>query len=234
MALLFKHLTSRFRPSLRAFTTNSKPGEKPKPSSSQRYTGRLFDPELFDSPIKDINKFFYPMPELDLNYISYNAETQEYQLKVIKSTDYFHKKRVVLLGFVGAFIPECTDIFLPSWADAFAQYQKEFDMDEFIGVSANDVYVMQAFAKKLDFKEKMSYIADPNLALTTAFEKVADLNDINFGFRSQRYTGFLINNKVTSIHQCAYNRLMYVEAMGPEYIEELCNDPFIKSRFFHK
>ena len=248
MALLFTHLSKRFKPSLRAFSSNSggsnsdsgssesghkSQGERQK-AKKEKYTGRLFDPDLFDSPYKNINKFYYPMPDIPLNYIRYNPENSSYELKTIKSTEHFAHKRVVLLGFVGAFIPECTDIFLPSWARAFKRYQNEFDMDEFVAVSTNDVYVMQAFAKKMDLKENMSYIADNNLALTTALEKVADLSDIQYGLRSERYTGFLINNKVTSIHQCAYNRLFYVEAMGPEYIEKIAKDPYIKPRFFLK
>jgi len=248
MALLFNHLSKRFKPSLRAFSSNTggsnndsgssgsgqtKQGERSK-AKKEKYTGRLFDADLFESPYKDINKFYYLMPDIPLNYIHYNPENSSYELKTIKSTEHFAHKRVVLLGFVGAFIPECTDIFLPSWAWAFKRYQKEFDMDEFVAVSTNDVYVMQAFAKKMDLKENMSYIADTNLALTTALEKVADLSDIQFGLRSERYTGFLINNKVTSIHQCAYNHLFYVESMGPEYIEKIAKDPYIKPRFFLK
>ena len=248
MALLFNHLSKRFKPSLRAFSSNSdgskngsessrsghtNQGERTK-AKKEKYTGRLFDPDLFESPYKDINKFYYLLPDIPLNYIRYNPENSSYELKTIKSTEHFAHKRVVLLGFVGAFIPECTNIFLPSWARAFKRYQTEFDMDEFVAVSTNDVYVMQAFAKNMNLKENMSYIADSNLALTRALEKAADLSDIQFGIRSERYTGFLINNKVTSIHQCAYNHLFYVEAMGPEYIEKIAKDPFIKPRFFFK
>lgn len=100
------------------------------------------------------------MKPLALDYIKFDPETNEYRIEHIQSREHFEKKKIICVGIVGAFVPECTEDVVWEWARCSYSFTKGQKFNEVIIVSVNDAYVMQQFAQKVDLKDRISYIAD--------------------------------------------------------------------------
>lgn len=96
----------------------------------------------------------------------------------------FKGKKVVMVGFPGAFTPVCTSTHLPEFAKLYDQFRAKGA--EVIPIAVNDAFVMKAFAEKIH--ANMSFIADPDAKLTRELDSGYDLSDKGLGFRSRRFS----------------------------------------------
>ena len=68
----------------------------------------------------------------------------------------------VLMNFMAtkAFVPECSCEVVYEWARAAKVFKKEYEIDDVTIVTMNDPYVVTHFAKKLDYEDRLNFIAD--------------------------------------------------------------------------
>ena len=75
----------------------------------------------------------------------------EKEFVTITSDDIFKNKNIVLFALPGAFTPTCNDYHLPGYELNYDELKK-LGVDEVYCLSANDPFVMKAWAKNLDLE----------------------------------------------------------------------------------
>ncbi|MFZ9457556.1 MAG: redoxin family protein, partial [Candidatus Fonsibacter ubiquis] len=89
--------------------------------------------------------------------------------------------------------PTCNDYHLPGYELNYDELKK-LGVDEIYCLSANDPFVMKAWAKNLDLK-KVKMLPDANLEFTKAMGMLTDRSASGMGQRSKRYSIY-VKNKV--------------------------------------
>ena len=107
----------------------------------------------------------------------------------------FGGKRIVMFGLPGAFTPTCSGKQLPAYEDMYEQFIATDKVDAVFCVSVNDHFVMNAWGKDLGI-QKVELIPDGNGALTRQLGMLVDKPVQNFGFRSWRYSSYIVNGIV--------------------------------------
>ena len=106
----------------------------------------------------------------------------EKEFITITSDDIFKDKTIVLFALPGAFTPTCNDYHLPGYELNYDELKK-LGIDEVYCLSANDPFVMKAWAKNLDLKKvKMLPDADRSESIPIALvnSKFASGNILTF------------------------------------------------------
>ena len=109
-------------------------------------------------------------------------------------------KKVVLFGLPGAYTSVCSAKHLPGYIDAYEAYKTK-GIDYIMCVSANDPFVMDAWGKSQNVKEKIIMIGDPFLNFTKSIGAEVDKSARGLGIRSNRYTMLIEDNKITQIQE---------------------------------
>lgn len=119
-------------------------------------------------------------------------------VQTMTTADVFAGRTVVLFAVPAAFSPTCSQTHLPS-------YVKHHDailaggVDQIACVSANDVWVLDAWASQGGAKGKVLMLSDGNLEFTRAAGMELDARVVGEGFRSQRYAARVEDGVVTEI-----------------------------------
>lgn len=119
-------------------------------------------------------------------------------VKELKTSDVFAGRKVVLFAVPAAFSPTCSQTHLPG-------YVKHHDaiiaggVDTIACVSANDVWVLDAWAAQAGAKGKILMLSDGNLEFTSAAGMELDARVVGEGFRSQRYAAVVDDGVITDI-----------------------------------
>ena len=119
-------------------------------------------------------------------------------VKTLTTDDVFADRTVLLFAVPAAFSPTCSQTHLPGYVkhhDAI----KAGGVDEIVCVSANDVWVLDAWAEQGSAKGKVLMLSDGNLEFTRAAGMELDATVVGEGFRSQRYAARVENGVVTEI-----------------------------------
>ena len=119
-------------------------------------------------------------------------------VKTLTTDDVFAGRTVLLFAVPAAFSPTCSQTHLPGYVkhhDAI----KAGGVDEIVCVSANDVWVLDAWAEQGSAKGKVLMLSDGNLEFTRAAGMELDATVVGEGFRSQRYAARVENGVVTEI-----------------------------------
>ena len=106
--------------------------------------------------------------------------TNGFSSEIVDAADYLQGKKVVIVGYPGAFTPTCMATHVPGFI-AKAEAIKAAGCDEILALSVNDPFVITAFAEKLGGKHLISYIADGNGELTKALGLELDLSVAQLG-----------------------------------------------------
>ena len=119
------------------------------------------------------------LPSALVGVVSHNGEG--FQNDIVDLADYCQGKKVVIVGYPGAFTPTCMATHVPDFI-AKAEAIKAAGCDEILALSVNDPFVITAFAEKLGGKQLINYVADGNGEFTKAAGldldlKVAQLGD---------------------------------------------------------
>ena len=102
------------------------------------------------------------------------------------SDDFFKGKRVALFAVPGAFTPTCSARHLPSYVDKAAELKAK-GIDEIVGTSVNDAFVMGAWNQHQG-SEDIKMLADGNADFAKAVGLTMDGSKFGMGERSQRYS----------------------------------------------
>ncbi len=111
----------------------------------------------------------------------------------VKSGDYFAGKRVALFAVPGAYTPTCSAKHLPSFVEKASELKGK-GIDEVVGTSVNDAFVMSAWNKEQGSKQ-ITMLADGNCEFADAIGLTFDAGKFGMGKRSQRYS-MIVNDGV--------------------------------------
>ena len=119
-------------------------------------------------------------------------------VKTLTTDDVFAGRTVLLFAVPAAFSPTCSQTHLPGYVK-YHDAIKAGGVDEIVCVSANDVWVLDAWAEQGSAKGKVLMLSDGNLEFTRAAGMELDATVVGEGFRSQRYAARVENGVVTEI-----------------------------------
>ena len=111
----------------------------------------------------------------------------------VKSGEYFAGKKVALFAVPGAYTPTCSARHLPSFVDKAAEF-KDKGVDEIVGTSVNDAFVMGAW-NEAQGSQDITMLADGNGDFAEALGLTMDGSKFGMGKRSQRYS-MIVNDGV--------------------------------------
>ena len=111
----------------------------------------------------------------------------------VRSGDYFAGKRVALFAVPGAYTPTCSARHLPSYVEK-AKELKSKGIDEVVGTSVNDAFVLGAWNKEQG-SEDITMLADGNGEFAEGLGLTMDAAKFGMGKRSQRYS-MIVNDGV--------------------------------------
>jgi len=111
--------------------------------------------------------------------------------EIVDIADYVQGKKVVIVGYPGAFTPTCQSTHVPDFISK-AESIKSAGCDEILCWSVNDPFVVSAFAEKLGGKHLVSYIADGNGELTKATGLGLDLSVAQLGDKRTKRCSILV------------------------------------------
>lgn len=109
------------------------------------------------------------------------------------SDEFFKGKRVALFAVPGAFTPTCSARHLPSYVDKAGELKAK-GIDEIVGTSVNDAFVMSAWNQHQG-SEELKMLADGNGEFAKAVGLTMDGSKFGMGERSQRYS-MVVNDGV--------------------------------------
>ena len=114
--------------------------------------------------------------------------------------EFFKDKRIVLFGLPGAYTSVCSAKHLPGYVDNYEKYKVK-GIDYVVCVSVNDPFVMDAWGKTHNVKDKILMMADPFLDFTKAIGADVDKRARGLEMRSNRYTMLIDNLKVIKLQE---------------------------------
>lgn len=135
------------------------------------------------------------IPQLQLTIVSGTAERYNIE-KDIDSVGYFSNKKIVLVGFPGAFTPTCTGNHIPEFIKLHEKFKAKGV--EVVGLAVNDPFVMKEFGEELE--GSIPFICDGTGTFTKALEAGIDLSSHALGFRTRRFTLLVDNGTITQVN----------------------------------
>ena len=117
----------------------------------------------------------------------------------VKSGDYFSGKRVALFAVPGAYTPTCSARHLPSYVEKAAELKSK-GIDEVVGTSVNDAFVMGAWGREQKTGGKVRMMADGSGDFARATGLTFDLTAKGMGVRSQRYSMLVVDGVVKTLN----------------------------------
>jgi peroxiredoxin len=119
-------------------------------------------------------------------------------VKTLTTADVFAGRKVVLFAVPAAFSPTCSQVHLPGYV-AHHDAIKAGGVDTIACVSANDVWVLDAWAREHGAAGKVLMLSDGNLEFTRAAGMELDATIVGEGFRSQRYAALVDDGVIAEI-----------------------------------
>ena len=114
--------------------------------------------------------------------------------------EFFINKKVVLFGLPGAYTSVCSAKHLPGYVDNYEKYKAK-GVDFIACISVNDPFVMDAWGKSQNVKDKIIMMSDPFFSFTKAIGADVDKSARGLGIRSNRYTMLIENLKVIKLQE---------------------------------
>ena len=138
------------------------------------------------------------VPSASVSVVSHNGE--KFQDDAVDIAQYVSGKKVVIVGYPGAFTPTCTDTHMPDFI-AQAEAIKAAGADEILVLAVNDPFVITAFAEKLGGKQLINFVADGNGEFTKALGLGLDLSVAQLGNnRTKRCSMIVSEGKVIEVN----------------------------------
>jgi peroxiredoxin len=132
-----------------------------------------------------------------MKIIVVSKASSEYKVdNSVDSTSFFANKKVVLVGYPGAFTPTCTGNHLPQYNALYEQFKSKGV--EVVGLAVNDFFVMKKFSEEL--KVPFPMICDGSGYFTKAIDGGVDFSEKGMGFRTRRFAVVVDNGVVTAVN----------------------------------
>ena len=121
---------------------------------------------------------------------------KEYEHKEISTSEILNKNKVILFGLPGAFTPACSKRHLPSFLESAEELKKK-NINKVFCISINDPFVMEAWGKSYNLKDRLTLLADVKGDFTKSIG--AEFNWRSWGLRSKRYAMLLEDGVVKKL-----------------------------------
>jgi|TARA_S200000501_G_scaffold262583_1_gene246482 peroxiredoxin len=109
-------------------------------------------------------------------------------------------KKIVLFGLPGAYTSVCSAKHLPGYINTYDKYKSK-GVDKIICLSVNDPFVMDAWGKSHNIKDRILMVGDPFLQFTKSIGADVDKTARGLGIRSNRYTMLIENFKIIKLQE---------------------------------
>lgn len=116
----------------------------------------------------------------------------------VSTDDICKGKKVVMFGLPGAYTPVCSAEHLPGFVKD-AEKIKAMGVDTVACISANDPFVMEAWADSLNANDSILMLSDHSSEFTNAIGLSLDLSDLGLGNRSERYSMIVDDGVITAL-----------------------------------
>lgn len=107
-------------------------------------------------------------------------------VRTIDAEAVFANEWAVAIGVPGAFTPICTKQHLPDFIRSAAQLKKN-GFSKLVCLTANDPFVVDEWARRLDPEGEIRFLSDGNLAFARALGLSAKMPSLFLGERSERF-----------------------------------------------
>ena len=134
------------------------------------------------------------LPEAEIFKLS-NGEP----IKIITS-QLFKNKKAIIFGLPGAYTSVCSAKHLPGYVKNIEKFRSK-GIELIACISVNDPFVMDAWGKANNVKDKIIMLADPYLSFTKSIGTEVDKSARGLGIRSNRYTLYIDNLKIKLIKE---------------------------------
>lgn len=115
------------------------------------------------------------------------------------SEEIFTGKTVVVFGLPGAYTPVCSEQHLPGFINRADDLAAK-NVDTIACISANDPFVMHAWAQEHNVNDKIMMLCDPEAEFTKSIGLSLDLADFGMGDRSERYSMIVEDGVVKALN----------------------------------
>ncbi|KAG0227867.1 hypothetical protein BGW41_003649 [Actinomortierella wolfii] len=139
------------------------------------------------------------LPETIFTYIPYDPNLKDACgiPQQLNTEEDWKDKKVVLFGLPGAFTPTCSNTHLPEYVQLYDKLKAK-GVDVIACMSTGDAFVMDAWGRSNDVKDKIVMVADGNGDFVKDTGLLLDLTDKRMGsVRSQRFAMIIDHLKVT-------------------------------------
>ena len=120
------------------------------------------------------------------------------QPKALQSNDLFANNTVVLFAVPGAFTPGCSKKHLPGYLENINELKSK-NIDKIACIAVNDIFVMDAWAKKYGVNDEIIMLADGNCDYTRQLGLENDSSAFGMGYRSKRYALIAKNGVIETL-----------------------------------
>ncbi len=117
----------------------------------------------------------------------------------VTTGELFGGRTVALFSVPGAFTPTCSAKHLPGYIDN-ADAMRAKGVDEIVGISVNDAFVMGAWGQAAGVGDKVTLLADGNGDFVEALGLTMDGSKFGMGKRGQRFSMLIKDGKVAELN----------------------------------
>ena len=117
----------------------------------------------------------------------------------VTTEELFGGRTVALFAVPGAFTPTCSAKHLPGYVDNSGAIKGK-GVDEIVGISVNDPFVMGAWGKASNVGDNVTLLSDGNADFVKALGLSMDGSKFGMGTRSQRYSMVVNDGVVEQLH----------------------------------
>jgi peroxiredoxin len=117
----------------------------------------------------------------------------------VTTEELFNGRTVALFSVPGAFTPTCSAKHLPGYIEN-ADALRAKGVDEIVGISVNDVFVMGAWGQAAGVGDKVTLLADGNGDFAEALGLAMDGSKFGMGKRGQRFSMLVKDGKVAELN----------------------------------
>ncbi len=117
----------------------------------------------------------------------------------VTTDELFGGRTVALFSVPGAFTPTCSAKHLPGYIEN-ADALRAKGVDEIVGISVNDAFVMGAWGEAAGVGDKVTLLADGNGDFVDALGLAFDGSRFGMGKRGQRFSMLVKDSKVEQLN----------------------------------
>ena len=131
--------------------------------------------------------------------LKYMGSDGPLDVREISIEDLCNGKKVVLFGLPGAYTPVCSAEHLPGFVEQ-SRTLKARGVDNIVCVSANDPFVMRAWAQDQGAEDDVMMLSDDKCEFADSLGLALDLSDFGLGKRSERFVMVIDDGVISTLN----------------------------------